>query len=101
MLSPLYTTSQLFTIPHSKKGDKTQKPQSPHLSEVEAVSTCLDKLLLIPNGGLKGWDGTFIRQLGRWRDIAERDDKEFKLNAKQQAHLDRIAETYLMGGSHE
>jgi len=83
-----------------KQSESNTVPQISNCQDYSSTETTvlLNKLLSIP---LRGWDATFIRQLQRWRDIALRDGKEFKLNSKQQEHLNRIAAQYLGGGSHE
>ncbi|MFY7803761.1 MAG: hypothetical protein ACOVQ7_10060 [Limnoraphis robusta] len=47
----------------------------------------LDRLLKLP---LKGWSGTFIRDLDKQWRIANRDGKTLKLSPKQADHLARI-----------
>ncbi|MFY7886877.1 MAG: hypothetical protein ACOVOV_18740 [Dolichospermum sp.] len=77
-----------------KKSTPRQIAKTPTNSDSQEIYQIIEKLLSIP---LRGWDGTFVRQLAKWRDIAIRDNREFKLNQKQQAHLERIESIYLGG----
>ena len=80
---------------YHKKSINKQNRKIPSLQQTRAIDEKINRLVSIPIGG---WDGIFIRELIRWRDIALRDGRQFSLSEKQQAHLSRIVSRYLGGG---